>query len=116
MRKLFEKYVIVKYIFTSYAKTLLISIGSFTILFAILEFTELYARIERALDLKYNSPFVLLPLFVFAALAVLCFFVGFLLYFYKYKRSKSKSAFGNAFSNVLNKKTDRKDSTLLMGE
>ncbi len=108
MRKFFEKYVIVKYIVVSFIKTLLIALVAFTVGFAVLEFLGLYARIENALDLKYNSPFILSPLFGFVALAVLCFFIGFLLYFYKYKRSKSRSAFNKAFADVLDEKQSEK--------
>lgn len=104
MRKLLEKYVIVKYIMGSYLKTLLISLGGFTAVFAILKLAGVYAAIESALDLKYNSPFVLAPLYGFAALAILCFFIGFLVYFYKYKRSKTKGTFYKIFSNILNQK------------
>lgn len=104
MKKFLEKYVIIKYILNSYVKSLLISLVTFAVLFAILEVTGLYSQIESALDLKYNSPFVVVPIYGFAALAVLCFVIGFLMYFYKYKRSKSKSAFGNALSKLLDKK------------
>jgi len=45
--------------------------------FAVLKFTGWYAGIESALDLQYNSPLILVPLYGFAVLAVLCFFVGF---------------------------------------
>jgi len=107
MKKFFEKHVIVKYIMDSFVKTLLISLGAFTVLFAILYFTGLYSRLESALDLKYNSPFVLVPLWGFVGLAVLCFFIGFLMYFYKYKRPKSKSKFYKTFSKLLNEGTGR---------
>ena len=106
MKKLFEKYAIVKYIVSSYVKTLLISLGSIVVLFGILALTGLYTRIESALDLKYNSPFVLVPLYGFIILAVLCFVTGFLLYFYKYKRSKTQGLFYKAFSNILNEQQD----------
>jgi drug/metabolite transporter (DMT)-like permease len=104
MKKLFEKHVIVQYIVRSFVKTLLIALGAFAVLFAILEFTGLYEGIERVLDLKYNSPFILIPLWGFIALAVLCFIIGFLMYFYKYIRAKSKSTFHSAFSTILEKK------------
>lgn len=104
MRKIFEKYLIVKYVVSSYFKYLLCSVVAFVAIFATLVFTGLYSRMETALDLKYNSPFVLVPLYGFLALAVLCFFIGFLLYFYKYKRSKTRSVFYKTFSNILNEK------------
>lgn len=104
MKKLFEKYAILQYIVSTYVKTLLLSIGMLTVVFVIMHFSGLYVRLENALNLKYNSPFVIVPLFTFAALGLLCLFIGFLLYFYKYKRSKSKSVFYNTFSNILNRK------------
>jgi hypothetical protein len=104
IRKLFEKAPIVSYVLGSYVKALLISLAGFTAVFAILYFSGLYARIEGALDLKYNSPLVLAPMWGFLALSILCFFIGFLMYFYKYKRAKSKTAFHAALSNVLDKK------------
>jgi hypothetical protein len=54
--------------------------------------------------LKYNSPFVLVPLYGFVALAILCFFIGFIVYFYKYKRTKTRGKFYKIFSNILNEK------------
>jgi len=57
VKKLLEKYLIVKYILTSYAKTLLISLAVLAAVFAVLKFTGWYAGIESALDLQYNSPF-----------------------------------------------------------
>jgi len=103
VKKLLEKYLIVKYILTSYAKTLLISLAVLAAVFAVLKFTGWYAGIESALDLQYNSPLILVPLYGFAVLAVLCFFVGFLIYFYKYKRPKIKTRFYKVFSSILEK-------------
>lgn len=104
MKKLLEKYVIVNYIIGSYVKTFVISLVSISVVFAILKFTGLYTVIERTLDLKYDSPFVLVPLYGFITLAILCFFIGFLVYFYKYKRSRIKGKFYKVFSNILNEK------------
>lgn len=104
MRKLLEKYPILKYVISSYVKVVLgagVLIGA---LFAVLQLTGLYEKLETILDLKYNSPFVLVPMYGFAILSILCFFVGALLYFHKYKRAKSKSIFYQAFSNVLKEK------------
>jgi hypothetical protein len=66
-----------------------------------LSLTGIYGRLATALDLKYDSPFVTAPTIAFAALAVLCFFVGFLMYFHKYRRSKSRSTFGKALDGIL---------------
>jgi hypothetical protein len=104
MKRLLEKYVIAKYILISYVKTFLISSVIFAAVFVILKLTGLYTDIENALNLQYNSPFILVPLYSFAALAILCFFIGFLVYFYKYKRAKTKSRFYRVFSEILNEK------------
>ncbi|MCL2078613.1 MAG: hypothetical protein FWH17_02080 [Oscillospiraceae bacterium] len=104
IKKEFEKYLIVNYVTGSYVKFLLYSIGIFAAVFAVLFVSGLYNRLETALDLKYDSPFILAPLYGFIILALLCFFVGFLMYFYKYKRSKTKSTFYKAFSSVLDEK------------
>jgi len=101
MKKFFEKYVLAKYVVSSFLKTLIISLIVFPITFSLLYYTGLYFRLETALDLKYNSPFVLIPLWGSIALALLCFFIGCLMYFYKYKRSKYKSKFYVTFSNLL---------------
>ncbi len=102
MKKIFEKYLIFKYIVSSYIKCLLGSLAIFMAIFAVLAFSGLYARIESALDLKYNSPFVLVPLYGFIGLSFLCLFIGLLMYFYKYKRSKTKGTFYKTFSNIIN--------------
>ncbi len=104
MRKIFEKYLIVKYVVSSYVKSLLYFLLLFIAIAAVLIFSGLYSRIESALDLKYNSPFVLVPLYGFIVLAFLCFFIGMLMYFYKYKRSKTKGTFYKTFSNILSEK------------
>jgi len=105
MKKLLEKYVIVHYIARLFVKTLSVTLGILTALFIILEVTGLYKLIETALDLKYNSPFVTVPLGVFAVLTAGCLLVGFRWYFYKYRRIKTWSAFRKAFSGVLDDKT-----------
>jgi hypothetical protein len=101
MKKFFDKYVLAKYIVNSFLKTLLICLVVFPGIFSLLYFTGLYFTLETALDLKYNSPFVLVPLWGSLGLAALCFFIGCLMYFYKYKRSKSKTKFYVTFSNLL---------------
>jgi len=101
LNKFFDKVPILKYILTSFAKWLIIGIATFGILFVVLSLTGVYDKLVSTLDLKYNSPFVLIPLFASITLAVLCFFVGFLMYFHKYKRSKLRSKFNNSFSNIL---------------
>lgn len=105
MKKIFEKYPIFKYVLSSYIKFTLCAGAFIAALFAVLKLTGLYEKLETILDLKYNSPFVLVPLYGFAALAILCFLVGALLYFHKYKRAKSNSVFYKTFSTVLKEKS-----------
>lgn len=101
MKKLFEKHLIPGYIVISYVKFLIISLLVMSVTSIALILSGAYAKIERALDLKYNSPWIIGPLYGFIALAGLCFFIGFLMYFYKYKRSKTWSAFYKALSTAL---------------
>lgn len=100
--RLFHKVPILKYILSSFIKYFLAAVFITACLFAVLYFTGVYSMLESALDLKYNSPFVLVPMYAFAALAVLCLFIGFLLYFHKYKRSKSNTEFHKIVSVIMN--------------
>lgn len=104
MKKIYEKHPVIRYILGAYIKFLIFFLILFTVLFGIFEFTGFYTKIETALDLKYTSPFVLGPLFAFPVLAVLSFFIGMMLYLYKYKRTRLKSVFYKVFSNILNPK------------
>lgn len=101
MRKLLERYPIAQYVAGMFIRTFIIALGLFVVLFAILQLTGVYAQIESALDLKYSSPFVVVPLWAFLALAVLCLFVGLLIYFHQYKRALVKTTFGSAFTGIL---------------
>lgn len=104
---LFNKVPILKYILNTFIKCFIIAILAGGLIYLILSLTGIYSKLENALDLKYNSPFVLVPMFAFAALAVLCFVIGFLLYFHKYKRAKSNSKFNKALSNILDNNADK---------
>lgn len=104
----FEKVPIVAYILNSFIKSFLITVGSVAILYVIFYVTGIYAKLETALDLKYNSPVVLAPMWAFAALFVLCFVIGFLMYFHKYKRGRSKTAFYNAVAPALDQNNKKK--------
>lgn len=95
-----DKIPVVKYILNSFVKWFIGLVLICSVLYAFLSITGLYLELESALDLKYNSPFVLIPLFASIALAVLCFLIGFLLYFHKYKRTKSKTKFYQTVSVV----------------
>lgn len=99
-RHIFDRIPILQYIVSAFVKCFLMAVLALGTVFAVLWFTGVYTKLENVLDLKYDSPFILVPLFSFAALAVLCFFVGFLLYFHKYKRTKTKSRFQEALVDI----------------
>lgn len=98
----FNEIPIITYILISFVKSFLIAVGAITVIYFICWITGIYAQLETALDLKYDSPIVIAPMWAFVALLILCFMVGFLLYFHKYKRGKSKTAFYNAVAPALN--------------
>ncbi len=106
MKKVLEKHPIVKYVIQSYLYFLLYSCLGLGFIFGILQITGFYSQLETALDLKYNSPFVLIPLYGSAIIAILCLVIGVLLYFHKYKRSKMKSVFYKSFSKILIEKSE----------
>lgn len=101
INRFFNKVPILRYILSSFVKCFIASVLICGAAYGILSLTGIYSQLESALDLKYNSPFVMAPMYAFAALSVLCFVIGFLLYFHKYKRSKSKSRFSTALRNRL---------------
>ena len=101
MKKIFNRIPLLKYVLTAFAKGFCIIAPVLAVLFGIGYATGIYGRIESALDLKYDSVFVTMPIILFAVLALICFFVGFLMYFHKYKRQKTRSLFGEQFRNVL---------------
>lgn len=100
----FEKIPVVAYALISLIKSFAIAVGVVPVLYFILWITGIYAKLETALDLKYNSPIILAPMWAFVALFVVCLMVGFLMYFHKYKRGKSKTAFYNAIAPALGEK------------
>jgi len=97
----FEKIPIVAYALSALIKSFLISVGAVAVLYLILWATGVYAILETALDLKYNSPLILAPLWSFVALFIVCLVVGLLMYIHKYRRGKTKSAFHNAVAPLL---------------
>ncbi|MEE0060613.1 MAG: hypothetical protein UE295_07290 [Acutalibacteraceae bacterium] len=99
----FEKIPILAYILVSFVKSFLIVAVTVPVIYGILWVTGIYSNIETALDLKYNSPIILAPMWVLIALFVVCFVIGFLMYFHKYKRGKTKTKFYNAIAPILNK-------------
>ena len=101
MKKIFARIPLLKYVLSAFIKGFIIIVAVLAVLFGISYVSGIYGRIESALDLKYNSAFVTMPIILSAVLAVICFFVGFLMYFHKYKRQKTRSLFGAQFRNVL---------------
>lgn len=104
MKNIFEKYSIAKYIIGAYIKILLFSGVILGAVFVVLKITGLYAQIESVLNLKYNSPFILVPLYGCLILALLGLVVGALMYFHRYKRTKINSVFYKKLSQVLNQR------------
>lgn len=86
---------------SAFAKGFCIIAATLAALFGIGYATGIYEKIETALDLKYNSVFVTMPIILTAVMALICFLVGFLMYFHKYKRQKSKTLFGKRLRDVL---------------
>lgn len=100
----FEKIPVVAYAVISFLKSFLIAGLGVIVIFVILRATGIYAKLETALDLKYNSPVIIAPMWTFAALFLLCLMVGFLMYFHKYKRRKAKTDFYRAVTSTFGKK------------
>lgn len=82
-------------------KTFVIAGAAAAVIFLLLSVTGVYPNLETALDLKYNSPIILVPLCVLAALFLLCLTVGLLMYFHKYKRTKAKTPFSQKVTAAL---------------
>lgn len=104
MKKIFKKQLLIKYVLGAFVKTLLISVLIIAVLFGLLKLLGVYTKIESMLDLKYNSPWILGPLVIAAALSLISFVVGLILYTYKYKRTIVKGEFYRALATELNEK------------
>lgn len=102
MKKFFEKHMLLHYVIRAFLKALLVSVLFFATVFGILKILGKYSAVENMLDLKYYSPWIIGPLLIAAAVAVLSFIVGMILYLYKYKRSSNKGEFYKALSGALN--------------
>lgn len=102
IKKFFEKHMLLHYVLSVFFKSLSVSVLFFAAVFAILQISGKYSVVENMLDLKYDSPWIIGPLLIAAALAVLSFIVGMILYLYKYKRSSYKGEFYKALSGALN--------------
>ncbi len=99
-----------RYILSSFIPWLVLTAVLLGVLFAVLNFTGLYSTLENALDLKANSPWVITPLIVSAAGTVICFLLGSLMYFHKYKRSVVKTKFNRELSKVYSREQGREAS------
>ena len=108
MKAFFEKQPLLSSIVITTVKTFLIAGAVAILLFLGLWIADLYPRLEAALDLKYNAYAIVVPLCIFAALFLLCLMTGILMFFHKYKRSKTKSAFYHALAPIWNKKGHNK--------
>jgi len=104
MKKLIRKYpvlILLKAFLIAFLKCLCI-MGTILIFFIIVKISDAkwFADFENALDLKYNSPFIVYPLIISSILAIFLFIFGILLYSYKYKRAKIRSEFYNCFKEI----------------
>lgn len=85
-----------------------ITVVAALVLYLVVSGMGMYESLETALDLKVNSPTVLVPLVSAAALAVLCGMSAVLMFFHKYKRPKINSDFFNALAPVLGMEKGKK--------
>lgn len=100
---IFDKMPIIKYILISFIKSFIVASVLAALVYFALQITGIYSKLETMLDLKYNSPMIVVPMWAFVALCVLCFVIGFLMYFHKYKRGKYKTVFFNTLAPKLEK-------------
>ena len=96
-----NKYLLLlKYILDSYVRTFLFTVPFFVFLYLFLKLSGMYSK----LDLKFDSPLILLPLFASLALSVIVLLFGLILYVYKYKRNTSATPFYKAVSGAIDEK------------
>ncbi|MBE6843778.1 MAG: hypothetical protein E7510_13265 [Ruminococcus sp.] len=96
-----NKYLLLlKYILDSYVRTFLFTVPFFVFLYLFLKLSGMYSK----LDLKFDSPLILLPLFASLALSVIVLLFGLILYVYKYKRNTSSTPFYKAVSGAIDEK------------
>ena len=99
-----EKHLLLQYILNSFGKVLLGIVLGTALIFGRLKATGKYSVLESRLDLKYDSPWLTVPMAAALALALIALVIGLILYFYKYKRSRVKSSFYSALVDVVNEK------------
>lgn len=100
----FEKRPVIACVLKTFIISFLIAFGIAVVLYLILRKTGIYAKLEVMLDLKYNSIIIVAPMLTFAVLSLVCLLVGFLLYFHKYKRRKTRTDFYHAVAAAFGKK------------
>lgn len=93
-----KKYLLLfKYTVRAYIRTFLVSIPFTALFFVILAVSGMYSR----LDLKFDSPVLVLPMLASLILAAVMLIFGLILYVYKYRRSPEKTAFYKAVSAAM---------------
>ena len=93
-----KKYLLLfKYVANAYIRTFLFSIPFTALFFVILLVSGMYSR----LDLKFDSPVLVLPMLASLILAAVVLVFGLILYVYKYRRTVDKTAFCKATSAAM---------------
>lgn len=93
-----KKYLLLfKYTANAYIRTFLFSIPFTALFFGILAVSGMYGR----LDLKFDSPVLVLPMLASLILAAVVLIFGLILYVYKYRRTTEKTAFFKAVSAAM---------------
>ena len=104
IKAFFEKRPLLSDIIKTTLGTLLFTSIFVAAIFLILWATDTYSALQAALDLKFNSPVLLTVISVFGILCLVCWTVGALMYFHKYKRNKTKTDFYKELSPIFTKK------------
>ena len=93
-----KKYLLLlKYIANAYIRTFLFSVPFTLLFFIILLLSGMYSR----LDLKFDSPVLVLPMLASLVLAAVVLVFGSILYVYKYRRTIDKTAFYKAVAAAM---------------
>ncbi len=93
-----KKYLLLfKYVANAYIRTFLFSIPFTALFFVILLVSGMYSW----LDLKFDSPVLVLPMLASLILAAVVLVFGLILYVYKYRRTVDKTAFYKAVSDAM---------------
>jgi hypothetical protein len=95
--------ILLKYIISSYIRTLILAIPFLLIIFITLKVSGMYSM----LDLKYDSPLISMPIFISLFLSAIVFIFGIILYVYKYKRNIVKTKFSKSLENIFEDKNKK---------